>query len=483
MERFKMLIDGEAVDSAFGRGAHIINPATGETIAEVALGSPSEAELALEAASRAFPGWARADPRVRGALLRRGADIVRENIEEIARLLTMEQGKPLRYARREVAGSADALDFYAEEGARIFGEAVPSSSRRSRSLVIRQPLGVAAVISPWNYPVDLLAWKVAPALAAGCTVVAKPSSHAPLAATRFVMAVAGAGLPPGVINLVHGSGQEVGGALVESPISRKVSFTGETDTGKEIMAKAAKTIKRLSLELGGSSPFIVCEDADIEEAAEACVQRAFSNMGQICISVNRIYVQEAVSEEFASELVKRTERLRIGNGLDPNVDLGPIFSEAQREKTEAHIADAREKGARVLWGGRRLEGDEYSRGFFFMPTVLDRMDPTMRMMREETFGPVAPMMSFSTDEEALKLANDSRYGLAAYVFTGDMTRGLWLAERLEAGSVGVNTTSPIVFGAPFGGWKESGLGRERSRSALYEYMETKHIRIDLGEEI
>jgi len=206
-------------------------------------------------------------------------------------------------------------------------------------------------------------------------------------------------------------------------------------------------------------------------------------MGQICISVNRIYVQEAVSEEFASELVKRTERLRIGNGLDPNVDLGPIFSEAQREKTEAHIADAREKGARVLWGGRKLEGDEYSRGFFFMPTVLDRMDPTMRMMREETFGPVAPMMSFSTDEEALKLANDSRYGLAAYVFTGDMTRGLWLAERLEAGSVGVNTTSPIVFGAPFGGWKESGLGRERSRSALYEYMETKHIRIDLGEEI
>jgi len=237
MERFKMLIDGEAVDSAFGRGAHIINPATGETIAEVALGSPSEAELALEAASRAFPGWARADPRVRGALLRRGADIVRENIEEIARLLTMEQGKPLRYARREVAGSADALDFYAEEGARIFGEAVPSSSRRSRSLVIRQPLGVAAVISPWNYPVDLLAWKVAPALAAGCTVVAKPSSHAPLAATRFVMAVAGAGLPPGVINLVHGSGQEVGGALVESPISRKVVLHrrdgyGEGDHGE-----------------------------------------------------------------------------------------------------------------------------------------------------------------------------------------------------------------------------------------------------------
>ena len=482
MERFKMLIDGEEVDSASGRGALIINPATGEGVAEVALGGRLEAKLALEAAARAFPAWASREPRGRGGILRRGAEAVREEVEEIAHLLTMEQGKPLAYARREVAGSAKALEYYAEEGERIKGEVVPSSGRR-RSLVIRQPLGVAAVISPWNYPVDLLAWKVAPALAAGCTVVAKPSSQAPLAATSFVMAVAGAGLPSGVINLVHGSGQEVGGALVESPIPRKVSFTGETDTGKEIMAKAAKTVKRLSLELGGNSPAVVCDDADLDGAAEACVQRAFSNMGQICISVNRIYVQEEVAEEFAGKVVERTERLRIGDGLDPDVELGPMFSEAQRQKTEAHIADAREKGARVLWGGKRLEGDEYSRGFFFLPTVLDRMDPSMRMMREETFGPVAPMMSFSTDEEAVRLANASRYGLAAYVFTGDMTRGLWFAERLEAGSVGVNTTSPILPGAPFGGWKESGLGRERSRSALYEYMEEKHIRIGLGREI
>lgn len=483
MERFKMLIDGEVVESASGSGARIINPATGEAVAEVALGGRLEAELALEAAARAFPGWAEREPRVRGALLRRGAEAVREKIEEIALLLTMEQGKPLAYARREVAGSAEALEYYAEEGARIIGEVVPSSSRRSRSLVIRQPLGVAAIISPWNYPVDLLAWKLAPALAAGCTVVAKPSSRAPLAATRFVMAVAGAGLPAGVLNLVNGSGREVGRELVESPIPRKVSFTGETDTGKEIMAKAAKTVKRLSLELGGHAPAIVCDDADIDGAAEACVQRAFSNMGQICISVNRIYVQEAVAEEFAGKVVERTERLRIGSGLDPDVDLGPIFSEEQREKTEAHIADAREKGARVLCGGRRPEGEKFRRGFFFLPTVLDRMDTSMRMMREETFGPVAPMMSFSADEEALRLANDSRYGLAAYVFTADMTRALWFAERLEAGSVGVNTTSPIVPGAPFGGWKESGLGRERSRSALFEYMEEKHIRIDLGEEI
>ena len=461
-----------------GEAATITNPSTGEAVAEVSMGGRADAILALEAAARAFPGWSRADPRERGDLLRRGAEAVRDGVEEIARLLTMEQGKPLRFARREVESSAEALDYYAGEGERICGEVVPVS-RGSLSLVIRQPLGVVAVISPWNYPVDLLAWKLAPALAAGCTVVAKPSSHTPLAATRFVMAIAGAGLPQGVLNLVHGSGREVGRELAESSIPRKVSFTGETDTGKWIMERAARSLKRLSLELGGSSPVIVCEDAEIDEAAKACVQRAFSNMGQICISVNRIYVHRSVAEEFSSELVRRTERLRIGDGLNPEVDLGPIFSEAQREKTEAHIADAKKKGARVLFGGRRPDGEEFRRGFFFLPTVLDRMDHSMRMMREETFGPVAPMMSFDSDEEAVRLANDSRYGLAAYVFTSDMTRAFSIAERLEAGSVGINTTNVIVPQAPFGGWKESGIGRERSQAALREYMEEKHIRIGL----
>ncbi len=481
MKCFKMLIDGQIVESAAGKAAAILNPANQEPVAEVSLGGREEATLALKAADRAFPGWARTDPKKRGDLLHQGADLVRERAEEIARLLTMEQGKPLKYARREVIGSAEALDYYAEEGKRNFGEIVPSSSERGRSLVIRQPIGVAAVISPWNYPVDLLAWKLAPALAAGCTVVAKPSSRAPLAATEFVRAVHEAGLPPGVLNLVHGPGGVVGAELVESPISRKISFTGETKTGKEIMERAARHVKRLSLELGGHSPFIVCEDASIEEAAESCLQRAFSNMGQICISVNRIYVQMNVAEEFASMLVKRTGKLRIGDGLRPDVDLGPMFSEAQRQKTIAHIADATDKGAELLCGGREPEGEEYRRGFFFLPTVLDRMDHSMRMMREETFGPVAPMMRFSSDEEALRLANDSRYGLAAYVFTEDMTTALRFAERLEAGSVGINLNNVIQPQAPFGGWKESGLSRERSRAALEEYMETKHIRIGLRE--
>ncbi len=483
MKRFKMLIDGVASESASGRFAVIKNPANQEPVAEVSLGGREDAALALKAAKRAFPGWAKTDPEERGDLLSRAADLVRMRSDEIGRLLTMEEGKPLRYAKREVEGSAEALDFYAEEGKRCFGEVVPSPSPRTKSLVIRQPLGVAAIISPWNYPVDLLAWKLAPALAAGCTVVAKPSSGAPLAATAFVEAAQGAGFPPGVINLVHGPGGEVGAELVESPISRKVSFTGNTETGKGIMERAAKQIKRLSLELGGSSPAVVCEDADLEAAAEACVQRAFYNMGQICISINRIYVHDSIAEEFAERLVKKTEQLRIGDGLDPEVDLGPMFSEAQRQKTKSHIADALARGAALLCGGKEPEGEKFRRGFFFLPTVLDRMDHSMRMMREETFGPVAPMMRVSTDEEALKLANDSRYGLAAYVFTDDMTRAFQLAEGLEAGSVGVNTTSPIVPGAPFGGWKESGLGRERSHSALYDYMETKHIRIGLEEEI
>ena len=483
MKRFKMLIDGVQRESASGKVGVIYNPANGKPVAEVAFGGREDAGLALKAADRAFPGWSGTDPGKRGDLLHRAADLVRLRSEEIGRLLTMEQGKPLRYAKREVEGSAEALDFYAEEGKRSFGEVVPTPGRRTRSLVIRQPLGVAAIISPWNYPVDLLAWKLAPALAAGCTVVAKPASGAPLAATAFAEAVAEAGFPAGVINLVNGPGGEVGSELVESPISRKVSFTGNTETGKEIMERSARQIKRLSLELGGHSPAIVCEDADLAAAAEACVQRAFSNMGQICISINRIYVHDSIAEEFAERLVKKTEKLRIGDGLDPEVDLGPMFSEAERQKTKSHIADALARGAALLCGGREPEGEMYSRGFFFLPTVLERMDHSMRMMREETFGPVAPMMSFSTDDEALRLANDSRYGLAAYVFTDDMTRAFRLAERLEAGSVGVNTTSPIVPGAPFGGWKESGLGRERSRSALYEYMEEKHIRIGLGEEI
>jgi succinate-semialdehyde dehydrogenase / glutarate-semialdehyde dehydrogenase len=480
MHQSLMLINGEDVPlkTGSGRTATIYNPADGEPVAEVAVGGRQDARLALQAARQAFPGWSQAAASAKRAdLLHDAAGHVRSQAEEIARLLTLEMGKPLKNSRMEVLSAADVLDFYAEEGRRNIGEWI--CGPRSRSIVIRQPIGVAALITPWNYPVDLLAWKVGPCLAAGCTFVSKPPSLAPLAATAFVRAVCEAGLPAGAANVVHGPGGEVGSELVENPISRKIAFTGETATGRAIMARAALHIKRVSLELGGQSPFIVCEDADLKAAATSAAQRAFSNMGQICISVNRIYVADEVAEPFTEELVAQAKRFRIGNGLDPDVDLGPMFSREQRDKTRVHVADAIGKGAELLTGGREPEGEAYERGYFFEPTVLCRADHRMRVMREETFGPVAPVMRFETLDQAIALANDSEYGLAAYVFTNDLKTALKAAEGLEAGGIGVNVNNVVDLQAPFGGWKESGLGRELGRWGLEAYLETKHIRIGM----
>jgi succinate-semialdehyde dehydrogenase/glutarate-semialdehyde dehydrogenase len=462
-----------------GERALIHNPATGEPVAEVPIGGREEARMALEAAQRAFPEWASTSAETRAALLHQAAALMRERVEELSRWLTLEQGKPIRDSRKEILMAAEVFDYYAEEGKRIFGEWIPTGSQHIRSWVIRQPIGVAAVIAPWNYPVELLAWKIAPALAAGCTVVAKPASAAPIAASEMIRALHDAGLPPGTINLVLGPGRTVGAELVENPISRKIAFTGETETGRWIMEKAAHHIKRVSLELGGQSPMIVCRDADLEKAVAAAVRRAFSNMGQICISVNRIYVAEEIAEVFIKKFVERTRSLRIGNGLDPDVELGPMFSEEVRQKTRDHIADAVSKGARVLYGGHEPDGEEFARGYFFLPTVLVDVDHSMRVMREETFGPVAPIMRFRTIDEAIALANDSPYGLAAYVFTRDLTTAFYVAERLEAGGVGVNINDVTELQAPFGGWKESGLGRELGRWGLESYLELKHIRLAL----
>jgi succinate-semialdehyde dehydrogenase len=472
-----MLINGEEVASFSGKVEIIYNPANHEPVAEVSVGSRQDAKIALEAAKQAFPLWSKASSQERARVLHAAADLVRKRADGIAQLLTKEQGKPLKNAKMEVMSSADVLDYYAEEGKRNYGEWIVSP--HSRSIVIRQPVGVAALITPWNFPVDLLAWKVAPCLAAGCTFVAKPPSKAPLAATEFVRAVCDAGLPRGSANVVHGQGSEVGAELVENPISRKIAFTGETKTGRWIMAHSAAHIKRVSLELGGQSPFIVCEDTDLQAAAAAAAQRAFSNMGQICISVNRIYVAEEVAEQFTGELVKRAERLKIGNGLEADVDLGPMFSWAQREKTKEHVADALTNGAELLSGGREPEGKAYEKGYFFQPTVLGEADHSMRVMREETFGPVAPIMKFKTIAEAIALANDTEYGLAAYVFTNDLKTALRVAEGLEAGGIGINVNNVVDLQAPFGGWKESGLGRELGHSGLEAYLETKHIRLGM----
>jgi len=479
MHSSKMLIDGKLVNSVAREFTTIYNPANKEPVAEVSVGARIDAQLALEAARKAFPAWAETHSQQRGEILHEAARLVHQRVEEISTLLTSEQGKPLKDSRREVLSSADVLDYYAEEGKRNFGQWVPGASQGSRSLVVKQPIGVAAIITPWNLPVDLMAWKVGPALAAGCTVVAKPPSLAPLAATAFIQAVNDAGMPPGVVNVVHGSGSVVGVELVENPISRKIAFTGETATGRWIMEKAARHIKRVSLELGGQSPFIVCSDASIDKAVSACAQRAFSNMGQICISVNRIYVAEEVAEEFTTKLVDRTMKLKVGNGLVPGVDLGPMFSESQRRKTEEHIADALQKGARVCCGGHKPDGEEYENGFFFLPTILENVDHNMRVMREETFGPVAPIMKFEDLDVAISLANDTEYGLAAYVFTNDLTTAIKAAERLEAGGIGVNVNNVAEIQAPFGGWKQSGLGRELGHYGLDEYLEIKHIRLGL----
>ena len=477
MFQSQMIIDGKLVASLSGIFETVFNPANREPVAEVSVGSRLDARMALEAAKKAFPVWSRTSSQKRAELLHAAAGLVRERSEMMARLLTQEQGKPLKNARAEILSSADVLDYYAEEGKRNVGEWITSS--HSRSIVLRQPVGVAALITPWNFPVDLLAWKVGPALASGCTFVAKPPRLAPLAATEFVRAVSDAGLPAGAANVVHGPGSEVGAELVENPISRKIAFTGETETGRWIMAHAAAHIKRVSLELGGQSPFIVCRDADLDQAAAACSQRAFSNMGQICISVNRIYVAEEVAEEFTARLVKRAEALKIGNGLESDVDLGPMFSEAQREKTREHVTDALGKGAELVSGGLEPEGDAYEKGYFFRPTVLGRANHSMRVMREETFGPVAPIMKFKTVEEAIRLANDSEYGLAAYIYTNDLKTALQAAEGLEAGGIGVNVNNVVDLQAPFGGWKQSGLGRELGHHGLDAYLETKHIRLGL----
>lgn len=479
LKRVQMLIGGMWMEGFSGERALIHNPATGEPVAEVPIGGREEARMALEAAQRAFPEWASTSAETRAALLHQAAALMRERVEELSRWLTLEQGKPIRDSRKEILMAAEVFDYYAEEGKRIFGEWIPTGSQHIRSWVIRQPIGVAAVIAPWNYPVELLAWKIAPALAAGCTVVAKPASAAPIAASEMIHALHDAGLPPGTINLVLGPGRTVGAELVENPISRKIAFTGETETGRWIMEKAAHHIKRVSLELGGQSPMIVCRDADLEKAVAAAVRRAFSNMGQICISVNRIYVAEEIAEVFIKKFVERTRSLRIGNGLDPDVELGPMFSEEVRQKTRDHIADAVSKGARVLYGGHEPDGEEFARGYFFLPTVLVDVDHSMRVMREETFGPVAPIMRFQTIDEAIALANDSPYGLAAYVFTRDLTTAFYVAERLEAGGVGVNINDVTELQAPFGGWKGSGLGRELGRWGLESYLELKHIRLAL----
>ena len=480
MEQTPMLIDGLRTGASSKGWIPVIDPATEEPIAEVPRGMPDDVDAAVRAADAAFPAWSRTAPAERGAVLHRAAARVRARAEDLALLLTSEQGKPLDEARKEIGEVVRTFGYYAGAATTVLGEIAPTDATSTKSLVFKYPVGVVAAIGPWNYPVSLLAWKIAPALAAGCTLVVKPATETPLAAQAMVEAVLEAGLPRGALNLITGYGRDIGDALIEHPRVRKISFTGSTEVGRRIMAKAAGTIKRVSLELGGQCPMIVWHDADFDRAVRDGVRRAFRNMGQICNSVNRIYVHQAIAEPYIEAFVRQTKALRIGNGRCPDVDLGPMATRDGLTKTMEHIDDGVANGARLLCGGRRPAGVPGGRGYFLEPAVLVDVDHRMKVMREETFGPVAPIMVVSDLDDTIRMANDSVYGLVAYAYTRDLRTAMAFVDGLEAGSVGINTASVASVYAPYGGWKQSGIGRELGRSGLEAYFELKHAVVDVS---
>jgi succinate-semialdehyde dehydrogenase/glutarate-semialdehyde dehydrogenase len=452
----------------------VTNPATGEVLVEVANMGVEETKAAIDAADRAWPSWRAQTAKARAVRMRRWYELILEHSEDLAQLMTAEQGKPLAEARGEVAYGASFLEWFGEEAKRAYGAVIPTPLGDRRILSFRQPVGVCAAITPWNFPIAMITRKVAPAIAAGCTVVCKPAEATPLSALALAVLAERAEIPPGVFNLVVGDAAQaplIGEALCASPIVRKLSFTGSTEVGRILMRQSAQTVKRLSLELGGNAPFIVFDDADLDAAVDGALASKYRNAGQTCVCANRIYVQDSVYAAFTEKLVAKVSGFKVGAGSEPGVQIGPLIEEAALVKVRAHIADALERGAKLVLGGY----DHPRGGLFFQPTVLTDVDQTMRIAREETFGPVAPLFCFSTEEEAIALANASEYGLAAYFYARDLGRVLRVAEAIEAGMVCVNSGILSTEVAPFGGVKQSGLGREGAREGLEEYLETKYL--------
>ena len=478
-QTFRLFINGEWTDGSSGKTRPVINPATEEVIVEVPDASPEDVKRAIDAAARAFRQWSRMTAYERAAILKKAADLIRERQEEIARLMTLEVGKPIKESRVEVQICAGYFEWYAEEAKRNYGDLVPQWIPGKRHWLIRQPVGVVATITPWNFPANLLARKVAPALAAGCTVISKPDHRTPLVAMAIFKCLQDAGLPPGVANLVSGDPAEISAIFFADERVRKISFTGSTRVGKLLMQQAAEQIKRLSLELGGHAPVIVFPDVDVDKAAKWTVQAKFRNNGQTCISPNRIYVHERIWDEFVARVVDYTKQLRLGNGLDETTDVGPLIDRNGLEKVERHVQDAVAKGAKVLCGGKRPEGEQFKRGFWYEPTVLVNITRDMLVSCEETFGPVMPLMPFKDKDEVIEWANDTPYGLAAYVLTYDFRTLIDVVERLETGMVGVWDFAPATFQCPFGGVKQSGFGLEGGWEGLKEYLVTKHVSIVL----
>jgi len=471
-----MFIAGEWAQAASGQSFDVFNPATGEKIGAVADGGREDAARAIAAARDALAGWSAATAYRRADLLSKAYEIMVARKEDLARQMTVEQGKPLRMARTEVQYGADFLLWYAEEAKRVRGETLPSSRPDQRFLVLRQPVGVVAAITPWNYPVSMLTRKLAPALAAGCTVVLKPAEATPLCAVKMFEILEEAGFPAGTVNLVTAADPApIGAEFTENPAVAKITFTGSTAVGKMLAEGAARRMKRISCELGGHAPFLVLEDADPVHAAKGAAAVKFLNTGQACISPNRIYVHRRLMDPFLETLEARVTRLRGGNGLEDGVGVGPLINDAALAKVDRQVKDAVGKGARLVCGGHRLMEDGLDRGHFYAPTVLAEVTPEMTIYREETFGPVAAVIPFEDEDAALAMANDTDYGLAAYVYTPSIARAFRMMEGLNFGIVGINDINPTAAAAPFGGMKESGLGREGGHEGIAEYLETKLV--------
>jgi succinate-semialdehyde dehydrogenase/glutarate-semialdehyde dehydrogenase len=469
--RHQALIGGRWCDADDRATFDVMNPATGETLGTVPKMGAAETRRAIEAAKNAFTSWRRRPAKDRSALLRQWYDLIVENVDDLGKLMTAEQGKPLAEAKGEVLYAASFIEWFAEEAKRVYGDTIPSPWNDRRLVVIKEPIGVCAAITPWNFPAAMITRKAGPALASGCTMVAKPAESTPLSALALAVLAERAGIPAGVLNVLTGDPRNIGGEMTSNPDVRKVTFTGSTEVGRILMKQSADTIKKLSLELGGNAPFIVFDDADLDAAVEGAIVSKYRNAGQTCVCANRLIIQSGVYDAFAEKLVAAVKELKVGNGFEPDVLQGPLIDQSAVEKIEDHIQDAVSKGARVLLGGKRHALGQT----FFEPTVLADVTPKMKVAREETFGPLAPLFRFESDEDAIHLANDTEFGLASYFYSRDVGRIWRSAEGLESGMVGINTGLISNEVAPFGGVKQSGLGREGSYHGMEEFIEVKYL--------
>ena len=471
----QMLIGGEWVGSRSGNSIEVINPATGEPVDTAPRGTPEDAREAIDAAEQAFAIWSEYTQAKRAEVLRRTVELLHLHEKELAVLLTKEQGKPLREATLEIRRYGHTLEYYAGLGKNIRGGYIPQIEENKYGLIIKRPLGVVGAIVPWNFPVSLMGNKIGPALLAGNTMVIKPAETTPLTDLRVVGLFLEAGLPNGALNVVTGQGSVVGEEIVTNPKVRKIGFTGSTEVGRRVMASAAQGIKRVTLELGGSDPMIVCDDANIDEAVKAAATGRFFNCGQACLAIKRLYLFESIADDFTAKLVARAKKLRVGNGMAEGTMIGPLHSASQRDEVEAQVQDAVDRGARVLAGGERLRGADYDKGHFYAPTLLADVPTDARVAKEEVFGPALPIFRVKSLEEAIEKANDSIFGLGSSIWTNDLSRATRAAERIDAGYTWINSAQVIYDELPFGGFKQSGLGKEHGTEALDYYSETKSV--------